>query len=141
LAANVLAEDAKADQPAQSGGLPPEIVRGLAQLAVRPVPRVRDVEAWLEIVADAQRLVTEGWAERALALGWAPRDLFGVGKNHSDEFEGLAVWLCGRRILLLDEHGVIATDERSRFHYSRQGLSRGFAGEVEVVPLWRFAAT
>jgi hypothetical protein len=78
--------------------LPSRVSMGLHRLAAMPVPKsIRDVSAWHAVVADALRLRDDGWTATALAMGWAPLDLFGLG----EWFEGVAVSLRGRTILAL----------------------------------------
>lgn len=83
--------------------LPPAIAEGLAILTAAPAPRMRNPILWPQIVADAERLAADGWAQSALALGWTALDLFGAviapaGDPNSD---GLAVKLEGRRVLAI----------------------------------------
>ena len=92
---------------------------GIAQLQSMPAPRITRLEVWPMIVADAKRLVDDGWAQQALALGWHELELFGVGAKSSAEFEGLAVWLAGRRLILIDERSAIAADGNGRAYFSR----------------------
>jgi hypothetical protein len=99
----------------QVSALPPSITMGLHRL-VGPVPRlVRDDTVWREIVADARRLAADGWAASALALGWSALDLFG----HSDRRDGLAVWLRGRTLVLLDELTAVVIDGSGRAQFTR----------------------
>jgi len=80
------------------------LARAVSRLPARR-PNVEGTDAaWREIVADARRLVAEGWITTALALGWTAHDLFGV----LDDREGLAVWLRGRAIILIDGDGAVA---------------------------------
>ena len=68
----------------------------------------------------ALALAADGWAERALTLGWSPTDLFGgVTDAHGDPLaNGLAVWLSGRKIALLTAGMAVATDaEGSRYFF------------------------
>jgi len=58
--------------------LPQEIVDGLVKLRMMPPPRITKTEVWPEIVADAVRIVEEGWATQAIDLDWHPLHLFGV---------------------------------------------------------------
>lgn len=83
--------------------LPAEVRRGLTYLANAPAPRVRCPDIWPEVIADALRLASEGWAARALALGWSPLDLFGAipQAGGDPEGDGLAVKLRGRQVLAL----------------------------------------
>jgi hypothetical protein len=93
-------------------GLPGELVTGLLKLQSMPVPRITLPPVWPEIVADARRLGTEGRAVQALALGWKPLELFGCSAKPGGDAgqEGLAMWLAGRRVLLLDALSCIADD-------------------------------
>ncbi len=89
--------------------LPAACADGFARLQAMPPPRITRPEVWSEIVADALRLAADGWAMQALALGWTSLDLWGcspVARGNPDH-GGLAVWLDGRRILLLDERTCI----------------------------------
>ena len=71
--------------------LPHSLAVGLRRLQAMPAPGIARPEIWPEIVADALRLASEGWAQQALALGWEPLQLFGW----SSERDGVAVWLAG----------------------------------------------
>lgn len=84
-------------------GLPASVQLGLERLAAMAAPRLRTPEAWPEVVADAQRLVSDGWAATALSLGWTPLDLFGAvfDADGDPDGDGLAVRLCGRKVLAL----------------------------------------
>lgn len=90
--------------------LPLELVEGLSLLARMRPPRLRDQGAWAEVVRDAETIAADGWAEQALALGWQPLEIFGCGKRGSGDFESLAIWVAGRRVVLLDDASAIATD-------------------------------
>jgi hypothetical protein len=88
----------------QETSLPADLVAGLAHLREMRPPRIKSPDVWPTVVADAVRLAAEGWAAQALALGWKDKELFGTsGVPGGDSTqEGLAVWLAGRRVLLLD---------------------------------------
>ncbi|MDB5693089.1 MAG: hypothetical protein JWO81_2152 [Alphaproteobacteria bacterium] len=58
-----------------AGNLPAEILLGLKRLSSRPRPSFTRLSVWVEIVADAMRLLAEGHAEEALAYGWDPHHL------------------------------------------------------------------
>lgn len=92
--------------------LPPLIVEGLERLRSMPAPRLRKQSVWGEVVADAWRLANEGWATSALALGWDTLDLWGVSPAAGGlaGMEGLAVWLAGRRPVLIDADSCIVAD-------------------------------
>ena len=71
---------------------------------------------WQGVVLDADHLVSDGWADQALRLGWDLRELFGIGQ----EYDGLACWLCDRRVALLSQDGAICLGyDGSRSIYRR----------------------
>jgi hypothetical protein len=94
----------------------------LGRLRNMPPPRGVDRNAWRQVVADAGRLVADGWAEDALALGWTVLDLFGCEPLGSDDDyrNGLAVWLAGRPLVLLDADSAIARVDGHRFMFNRK---------------------
>jgi len=110
----------------------------VARLSHLSPPKVHNRAAWFEVVQDAQRLVSEGWADRALDLGWTAGDLFGVGQRDSHDFAGLAVWLEGRRIIVMDETIAVARDERGRATFNRRGFGHGKDVRQPPVLLWQF---
>ena len=106
--------------------LPPLIVDGLERLKAMPAPRMKRPDLWPAIVRDCISLGTDGWASRALALGWHPLNLWGVAEAAGGlvDLEGLGVWLCGRRVLMLDERSCIAeAGPRSRAIFHRRPMS------------------
>ena len=110
----------------------------VASLSRLAPPKVQNRAAWFEVVQDAQRIVSEGWADRALDLGWTAGDLFGVGQRDSHDFAGLAVWLEGRRIIVMDETIAVARDERGRATFNRRGFGHGKDVRQPPVLLWQF---
>lgn len=92
--------------------LPPVLAQGLNDLRTMAVPRISLPAAWPEIVSDAVRLASEGWAAQALRLGWNPLHLWGCAREigGNEDQLGLAVWMAGRRVLLLDEQSCILGD-------------------------------
>lgn len=89
--------------PNVPASLPPSIVAGLKKLRSMAAPKLRRPEVWPGVVSDAVRLARDGWAAKALALGWLPLDLFGaVVDPDGDPFaDGLAVKLGGRPIIAM----------------------------------------
>jgi hypothetical protein len=83
--------------------LPAFIREGLEKLGEAPAPRLLRPEVWPGVVADAQRLATEGWALQALGLDWSALDLFGAVTDPSGDpgGDGLAAKLEGRRVLAI----------------------------------------
>ncbi|MBO9377692.1 hypothetical protein GG804_13025 [Sphingomonas histidinilytica] len=112
---------------------------GLRRLeALPPPPLAEDRSTWGQIAADALRLARDGWLELALSRGWTPADVLGVGAQGSHYFEGLAVWLRGRPLILLDATTAIAANEGAhRSVFNRPDRRPRPAGLV-VVPLWKF---
>ena len=93
-----------------------------SHMAMERVRRMRaltdlfDAGEWRGVVLDVHHLVSDGWADQALLLGWDVRELFGVGH----EYDGLACWLCDRRVAVLSEDGAICLGyDRSRSFYRR----------------------
>lgn len=129
LAATILAEE---QPPERGAALPPAIVAGLESMRGLPPPRLSNQSTWHEVRRDAEWLAASGWAGKALALGWDPLAVFGCGQQGSRQYEGLAVWLAGRRLVLLDEHSAIAVEGRARsvFHVPRT--------PARAVFLWAF---
>lgn len=123
LAANVAAQEAgQTAAPTTAGQLPDDIRDGLNALrTMAPPAGAASDEVWREIVGDAVKLARRGWVEQALALGWHPLDLFGCG-TADDPFVGLAVWLAGRRVVLVDENSAMAISGTERSIFYRRPL-------------------
>jgi len=110
-----------AGQLAELRRMPEAVMTGLRVLRDGAVPSVADTAAWHGIVLDAIHLAADGWAGRALRLGWSMHDLWGV----SPDWEGLAVWLAGHRLLLLDDRSAVADagdGRRVQFTRCRHGM-------------------
>jgi hypothetical protein len=105
-------------QPPDVFELPALLAAGLERLRTLPPPRTTNPEGWSRIVADAQRIADHGWAIQALQLGWGPLDLFGVSAD--PDGLSLAVWLAGRRLVLIDERTAIAATGSDRHVYNRR---------------------
>lgn len=106
----------------------PALVRdGLARLAGAPVPRFVRAELWPGVVADAQRLESEGWALSALQLGWSPLELFGAltGKGGDADCDGLAVRLAGRQLLAICASFATVRDPNNGRSYLYRGSTEG----------------
>jgi hypothetical protein len=71
------------------------------------------------MVADARRLVQDGWASTALALGWNKVDLFGIAKDQGGSL-GLAAWLDGSDVLAVSEAwAVVRLPDGGRRYFNR----------------------
>jgi hypothetical protein len=122
-------------------GLPDDLTAALRRLETLPPPRkIERAANWRGVVADAMTLARDRWAAKAMALGWTAGDLFGVGARDDWDFQGLAVWLDGRRVVMLDHRQAIAAgdppDGRSAF--MRGGMRHGMHPTVARVMLWDF---
>jgi hypothetical protein len=143
VAATVMADTpAGIPSPAlEDFGLPDDLSDALRRFERMPSPRkLERPQNWAGVVADAMTLARDRWAEKALALGWTAGDLFGVGARTDWDFQGLAVWLEGRRIILLDEkRAIVAGDARDfRSAFIRGGMRHGIQPTVTPVMLWEF---
>ena len=124
-----------------SFGLSSDLAASIRRLETLPPPRkLEHPQNWPGVVADALTIAREGWAAKAIALGWTAGDLFGIGSRDDWDFQGLALWLNGRRILMLDDKHAIAVgntaDYRSAF--VRGGMRHGTHPTVTPVMLWEF---
>lgn len=102
---------------AHAYGFSNDIADGVKLLASRRAPRIRRPEAWPQVVSDSLRIARDGWARTALALGWDPLELWGCTPD--GQFEGLAAWLSGRRLALIDDSSAIAAKGGQRFIFTR----------------------
>lgn len=105
--------------------IPPEIAMGLNRLREMRVPRISRPEVWREIVADALRLSSEGWAATAIGLGWTPLELWGASTQPDpwDDEHGLAVWLSGRTLVLIDDTMALVRDGTRRLVFNRHEMT------------------
>jgi hypothetical protein len=107
--------------------LPRELSEGLAALLVMPRPNMAEPEVWTTIVSDAVWLAESGWALQALKLGWEVRELFGVSADAG--WQSLAVWLDGRRPLLIGERTAFVDKDGWRAIFNRRPAA-------EAILLW-----
>ena len=109
--------------------LPASIIMGLRRLRSMSEPRGVPGSVWSEIVSDACRIATDGWAHQSLALGWDALALFGVDPSPDSHAwdESLAVILRGRSICAVDDAAVyVRTDSGMHLfnRRSRPGLTK-----------------
>ena len=132
-------QPAPSPPPAERFGLPESLAASVQALEYMPAPRkLQNPEHWRAIVRDALMIAREGWAAKAMALGWAAGDLFGIGPRDDWDFAGLAVWLRGRAIVLLDQDRAIAGVGNQRSAFIRGGMGHGTHPTVTPVMLWEF---
>lgn len=124
---------------AETFGLPDHLAASLRALEYMPAPsKIEQADSWRGIVRDALGITRGGWAANAMALGWSAGDLFGIGPRNDWEFSGLAVWLRGRSIVLLDQQRAIVADGDQRAAFTRGGMGHGTHPTVTPVMLWEF---
>ncbi len=132
-------QDAPSPAAVESFDLPADLAASLRALEFMPAPRrVEQPENWREIVRDALVIARSGWAAKAIALGWSASDLFGIGPRDDWEFSGLAVWLRGRAIVVLDGQCAIVADGDRRAAFNRGGMGHGTHPTITPVMLWEF---
>lgn len=122
-------------------GLPNDLAAALRRLETMPPPRKLERSAnWQGVVTDAMKIARDRWAAKAMALGWTAGDLFGIGPRDDWDFQGLAVWLDGRRIVMLDaERAIVAGDSGNRRStFERGGMRHGTHPTITPVMLWDF---
>jgi hypothetical protein len=122
-------------------GLPDDLATALRRLERMPPPRkLQRPQNWGGVVADAMTLARDRWAAKAIALGWTAGDLFGVGARDDWDFQGLAVWLDGRRIVMLDDKQAIVVGNLGDYRtaFVRGGMRHGTHPTVQPVMLWEF---
>ena len=103
-------------------GLPSTVSTGLKVLRSMAAPRLCRPEAWPAVVSDALSLANDGWAAKALALGWSDLDVFGAATDaNGDPYsDGLAVWLGGRKLLAVCATFAVAEDGNGRAYFNRR---------------------
>lgn len=122
--------------PNVPASLPPPVVQGLNQLRKMAAPRLCKSDRWPLVTSDALGLAGDGWASKAIALGWTDLDLFGAVPDRDGDpaGDGLAVWLSGRRILALCASFAVADNgDGGRAYFNR----REAAGAVLLWELGR----
>jgi len=122
-------------------GLPDDIAAALRHLeTVQPPRKLERAENWRGVVSDAMNIARDRWATKAMALGWTAGDLFGIGLRDDWEFQGLVVWLDGRRIVMLDDKQAIVGGDpgERRSAFVRGGMRHGTHPTVTPVMLWDF---
>ena len=115
-------------------GVPKEWEEALACLQPDRPPGDMPPKRWEQFIADARRLIDEGFAAQAAALGWTALDLFGC--NNTKPFARIdqmgLVWLItGGRVASISASAAIIEAPTG----SRQTYRRSLPG-VGQVPVW-----
>ncbi len=113
--------------------LPAACADGLRRLRSIPAPRLLHPDRWPLVVSDALGLAVDGWAAKALALGWSRVEIFGAVPDPAGDpaGDGLAVWMAGRKLLALTgEYAVVDDGGGGRSYFNRR------AAEGAIL-LWR----
>jgi hypothetical protein len=91
------AEEERAAIVEYDAGAPRAWAEALARLDPMRPPGDVPPERWRGFIDDCSRFLDEGWAARAIAIGWGPLDLFGCDRDRPVtrfEHAGL-LWLLG----------------------------------------------
>jgi hypothetical protein len=121
------------------GGAPRIWAEALARLDPARPPADVSLNRWLQFINDCGRFIDDGWAARAEALGWGPRDLFGC--NREKPFARISqaglLWLLeGRKLVALTaDTAAIATHSGGKLNFYRRQLETG------GVPAWELGST
>ena len=74
------AEEERAAISEYDGGVPRSWAEALARLDPTRPPDEVPLSRWVQFIDDCGRFLDEGWAHRAVTLGWGPLDLFGCDR-------------------------------------------------------------
>ena len=144
VAAAIMAEGAvpaPVSAAVEDFGLPDDLAAALRRFEQMGPPRkLENPGNWRGVVADAMTLARDRWAAKALALGWSSGDLFGIGPRDDWDFQGLALWLEGRRIVMLDAKQAVVVGDRANYRstFVRGGMRHGTYPAISPVMLWEF---
>jgi len=141
VAAAAQQQDVRPLPVVENFGLPDDLAGALRRLETLAPPRqLENAHSWRSVVADAMTIARDQWAANAMALGWTAGDLFGVGPRDDWEFQGLAIWLDGRRLVMLDQARAIAVNaaDGRAATFIRGGTRHGSHPTVSPVMLWDF---
>jgi hypothetical protein len=98
-------------------------VAGVVRLTAMPPPRTYPEHAWQQLIVDAERFL-DGWAQQAVALGWADWEVFGCHRRAPwgrIQGMGLVLLLHGRELAALTAaEAVIRTRTGARQAYRRK---------------------
>lgn len=119
----------------------PQIMRCLPAVILqdRPRPETWPLARWKALQSDALAFVTDGWADRADALGWQPWELWGCHETasyHRIDHLGLLALLNGDRITNIDERCAVleAGTDRELRYYRKKNRPRELTMIWEIEP-------
>ena len=111
------------------GGAPRALAEGFARLNPNKPPGDVPPQRWLRFIDDCGHFLDAGWADKAVALGWGPLDLFGADRERPFariDHMGL-LWLCkgGTIIELYRDRAVLKTQSGTHQTYRRRPVEVG----------------
>ena len=111
------------------GGASRAWAEALARLDLSKPPGEVPEKRWQRFIDDCGRFLDAGWADKAVALGWGPLDLFGADRERPFariDHMGL-LWLCkgGTIIELYRDRAVLKTQSGTRQTYRRRPVEVG----------------
>ena len=117
------AEEERAAIVEYDGGAPREWAEGFARLDCSHPPADVPSRRWQQFIDDCGLFLDNGWAAKAAALGWGPRELFGAdGRAPFGRVDraGLLWLLNGNRLVALTaDTAIIETATGARQTYYR----------------------
>ena len=117
------AEEERAAIVEYDGGAPREWAEGFARLDCSHPPADVPFRRWHQFIDDCGLFLDNGWAAKAAALGWGPRELFGAdGRAPFGRVDraGLLWLLNGNRLVALTaDTAIIETATGARQTYYR----------------------
>jgi hypothetical protein len=118
------AQEERAAIAEYDGGAPRAWAEGLARLDPSKSPADVPPRRWLRFINDCGRFLDDGWAARAVELGWGPLDLFGCDRERPFarvDHMGL-LWLVngGLVIELHRDRAILQTEGGVRQTYRRR---------------------
>ncbi len=103
------AEEERAAIVEHDGKIPHAWAEGFAQLDPDRPPGDVPTRRWRRFIDDIGRFLDDDWAEKAVALGWGPHDLFGCDRDRPFariDQAGLLWLLNGNKLVMLAENAA-----------------------------------
>ena len=132
VSSSQIANDRRAQREARlrSLSLPTDWVEGLIRMSNALPPERCSEDRWEQVLEDVDYVV-EHWAGPACAAGWQLLELFGCAPNLGRRLDlcGLAVLLEGRKVVSVNEEGIVIATGADRHSFRRKRMEGS-------VPLW-----